>query len=166
MLRAAVLLAATSLVVALPAASSDAAASKSVTIRVYVTPVTQSITKDVPPHTARLLGKFTTGDTVKETAILRNVVPQFGKPKGWNVGTFSTVIVEVTGPTVREDSVARFPGGTVHVRGERKAVPHWKLPIVGGTGIYAGASGVVQSRFLITSGAAGDSLNIYRLQVP
>jgi hypothetical protein len=165
-LRAAVLLATTSLVVVLPAGSSDAAASKSVTIRVFATPVMQSITNDVPPHTARLLGRFTKGDTVAEMAILRNVVPQFGKPKGWNVGTCSTVILEVSGPTVREDSVARFPGGSVHVRGERKAVPHWKLPIVGGTGIYAGATGVVESRLLVTSAPAGDWLNIYRLQIP
>ena len=155
------LLAATSLVVAVPAGSSDPWPPKSVTIRVYVTPVAGSITKDVPPHTA-ILGMFTKGDTVSLTAILRNV-PQFGKAKGWNVGTFSAVTVALSSQTVREDIVARFPGGTVHARGERKVTTHWKLPIVGGTGIYAGATGVVERLVLVT---ATDPLRIYRLQVP
>ena len=123
MLRAAVVLAITSLVVALPAGSSDAAASKSVTIRVIETPVTQSLTKDVPPRTARLRGKFTKGDTVSETAILLNVVPQFGWPKGATAGSLSRVIVALSPRTVRDESVAKFLGGTVHVRGESKAVP-------------------------------------------
>ena len=156
------LVAATSLVVAVPAGSSDPWWPKPVTIRVYVTPVAGSITKDVPPHTT-ILGIFTKGDTVSLTAILRNVVPQFGKPKGWNVGTFSDVSIALSSQTVREDIVARFPGGTVHARGERKVTTHWKLPIVGGTGIYAGATGVVERLVLVT---ATDPLRIYRLQVP
>jgi hypothetical protein len=159
-----VLLASASLVVALPVGSSEAAASKSVTIRVYVTPVTGSITKDVYPHTAKLLGRFTKGDTVVGTALLRNAVPQFSKPKGANVGTLRIVTVALSSQRVREDRVATLPGGTVHVRGERKVTTtHWKLPIVGGTGIYAGATGVLERLVLVT---ATDPLNIYRLQLP
>ena len=60
------------------------------------------------------------------------------------MGTFRIVTVALSSQTVREDIVARFPGGTVHARGERKVDPHFKLPIVGGTGIYAGATGVVE----------------------
>lgn len=157
------LLATASLVGALPTGASDAAASKSVTISVFMTPVTQSLTKDVPPTTVRLLGKFTKGDTVSATALLRNVVPQFGKPKGAKVGTFSAVVVSLSSQTVREDGVARLPGGTVHVRGEWKVVPHTKLRIVGGAGIYAGATGVVERRFLVMPTR---QLNIYRLQLP
>jgi hypothetical protein len=185
--RAAVLLAATSLVVALPAGSSEAAASKSVTIRVIEMPVTQSITKDVPPRTARLKGRFTKGDTVSETAILQNVVPQFGWPKGATAGSLIRVIVALSPRAVRDESVARFLKGTVHVRGESKAGPpghgvgfhhvsskpfvvvlrdHRELPIVGGTGIYAGATGVVESRYLYYTNAGAVWLNIYRLQVP
>ena len=186
-LRAAVLLAATSLVVALPAGSSDAAASKSVTIRVIEMPVTQSITKDVPPRTARLKGRFTKGDTVSETAILQNVVPQFGWPKGATAGSLIRVIVALSPRTVRDESVAKFLKGTVHVRGESKAGPpghgvgfhhvfskpfvvvlreHRELPIVGGTGIYAGATGVVESRYLYDTHVGAAWLNIYRLQLP
>ena len=68
------LLASLSLVMALPAAASDEAAAKSVTIRVLVVPVTQSV-KDVPPKTINL-GEFTKGDTIWRTATLRNAVQQ------------------------------------------------------------------------------------------
>jgi hypothetical protein len=185
-LRAVVLLATTSLVVAVPAGSSDPWWPKPVTIRVIETPVTQSITKDVPPRTARLKGRFTEGDSVSETAILQNVVPQFGWQKGATAGSLSRVIVALSPRTVRDESVAKFFGGTVHVRGESKAVPdhgvifhhvlskpfvvvlreHRKLPIVGGTGVYAGATGVVESRYLYYTNVGAVWLNIYRLQVP
>ena len=159
--RAAVLLASVALVIALPAAATDAAAAESVTIRVFVMPVERSI-KDVPPETLRLAHEYTKGDTISGTSILRNAVRQFGKPKGARVGTSSGVIVAVSSQTVRLDGVARFPGGTVHVRGMGKIVPNPKVPIVGGTGRYAGATGVVEGRYV----ASGDTLNIYRLQVP
>ena len=72
MLRAAVLLAAASLVMALPAAAFDATSARSLTIRVYVKEVTQSI-KDVPPKT--LVGfEYTKGDTIRGTETLRNAV--------------------------------------------------------------------------------------------
>jgi hypothetical protein len=70
MLRATVLLASVSLVMALPAATSDAAAAKSFTIRVYVKEVTQSV-KDVPPKTFRAGHEYTKGDTIRGTDILR-----------------------------------------------------------------------------------------------
>jgi hypothetical protein len=98
MLRAAGLLASVSLVMALPAAASDAATAKSFTIRVYVQEVTQSI-KDVPPKTLRLGNEYTKGHTVRGTEILRNAMRQFNKPKGANVGTDRYVIIgRCTGP--------------------------------------------------------------------
>jgi hypothetical protein len=155
MLSAAALLASVSLVMTLPAAATDAAAANSVTIRVYVEEVTQSI-KDVPPKT--LVGyEYTKGDT--ET--LLNAVRQFNKPKGAKVGTDRYVIFAVAYQKVRADFVARFPGGTVHLHGEGKP-GSGKAPIVGGTGLYAGATGVAEGRHL----ANGKKLNIYRLQIP
>jgi hypothetical protein len=71
MFRAAVLLASVSLVMALPAAASDAATAKSLTIRVYVDEVTQSI-KDVPPKTLQLGNEYTKGDTIRGTESVRN----------------------------------------------------------------------------------------------
>lgn len=159
MLRAAVLLASASLVMALPSAVSDAATAKSLTIRVYVDEVTQSI-KDIPPKT--LIGReYTKGDTIRGTDSLRNAVPQFNEPKGATVGTDRYVIVAVAHQKVTADFVTRFPGGTVHAHGE--GTPgSGKVPIVGGTGRYAGATGVAEGRHL----ANGEKLNTYRLQIP
>jgi hypothetical protein len=103
-----VLLASVSLVMALPAAASDAAAAKSFTIRVYVKEVTQSI-KDVPPKTFALTRVYTRGDTIRGTEILRNAVRQFNKPKGANVGTDRYVIIALAWQKVRVDFVTRSP---------------------------------------------------------
>ena len=155
------LLAFVSLVVALPAAASDAASAKSFTVRVYVTEVTKSIT-DVPPKTLTLGNEYTKGDTVRGTESLRNAVRQFDKPKGANVGTDRYVIVAVALQKVRVDFVTRFPGGTVHAHGEGKRPSKPEIPIVGGTGLYAGATGSIEGQHL----ANGEKLNIYRLQIP
>ena len=161
MLRAAVLLASVALVMVLPAAASNAATAKSLTIRVFVKRVTQSI-KDVPPRTFRLAHEYTKGDTIRGTDGLRNAVRQFNKPNGASVGTDRYVFTAVAWQKVRVDFVARFPGGTVHAHGEGKIGSKPELPIVGGTGLYAGATGVVEGRHL----ANGKKLNIYRLQLP
>jgi hypothetical protein len=158
---AAVLLGSVALVMALPAAASDAAAPKSVTIRVVVKEVTQSI-KDVPPKTFALKHEYTTGDTIRGTELLRNAVRQFDKPKGATVGTDRYVITAVALQTIRVDFVTRFPGGTVHAHGVGKAGSKPEVPIVEGTGVYAGATGSAEGRHL----ANGEKLNIYRLHVP
>ena len=145
---------------ALPAATSDASAAKSLTIRVLVQPVTRSI-KDVLPKTLNL-GEYTKGDTITGTSILRNYVRQFGKPKGARVGTSNGVVTALSSQTARSDAVARFPGGTVHAHGVGEIGPTTKVPIVGGTGLYAGATGVVEGSHL----ANGVTLEVLRLQVP
>jgi hypothetical protein len=145
---------------ALPAAASDTATAESVTIRVYVKEVTQSII-DVPPKTFALTREYTKGDTIRGTEILRNAVRQFNKPKGASVGTDRYVITAVAWQRLSVDFVTRFPGGTVHAHGEGKAGSKPEMPIVGGTGLYAGATGSIEGQHL----ANGEKLNIYRLQV-
>jgi hypothetical protein len=160
MVGAAVVLSSVSLVMALPAATSDAASTKSVTIRVLVQPVTRSI-KDVPPKTLNM-GEYSKGDTITGTSILRNYVRQFGKPKGARVGTSHGVVTALSSQTASSDAVASFPGGTIHARGAGAIGPTTKVPIVGGTGVYAGATGVVEGSHL----ASGATLEVLRLQVP
>jgi hypothetical protein len=135
--------------------------TRSLTIRVLVTPVTRTI-EDVPPKTVRSMGVWSKGDTLVGTSILRNFVPQFGKPRGARVGTSSFEDVALSSQMVREDGVARLPGGTVHVRGVVPIGPTVKVPVVGGTGVYAEARGVVEGRHL----ANGVTLNVCRLQLP
>jgi hypothetical protein len=161
MRAAAVLLAFASLVPALPAAASDGATARSLTIRVYVTEVTQTI-EDVPPKSLTLGYVYTKGDTVRGTESLRNAVRQFDKPKGADVGTDRYVIVGVALQKVRVDFVTTFPGGTVHARGEGTRPSKPEVPVVGGTGVYAGATGSIEGEHL----ANGKKLNIYRLRIP
>ena len=148
MRRAAVLLAAASFVMALPAAASDATAAKSLTIT------------DVPPKTL-IRFEYTKGDTIRGTELLRNAVRQFNKPKGAAVGTDRYVILAVAYQKISVDFVVRFPGGTVHAHGEGKP-GSGEVPIVGGTGRYAGATGMAGGRHLADS----RKLNVYRLQIP
>ena len=125
-----------------------------------MTPVTRSV-KDAPPKTLNL-GEYTKGDTISGTSILRNAVRQFGKPKGARVGTSRGVLTALSSQMAKADAVASFPGGTVHARGVGRIGPTARVPIVGGTGVYAGATGVVEGRHV----ASGDTLEILHLQVP
>jgi hypothetical protein len=147
---------------ALPAAAYDIVAAKSVTIRVLVVPVTRSF-KDVAPKTHALTGEYTQGDTFTGTSVLRNAVPQFGKPKGARVGTSRFVMTALSSRRFRFDGVARFPGGTLRARGAMGEVAgNSTVAIVGGTGLYAGASGLIEGHVLVS----GVQLDVIRLQVP
>jgi hypothetical protein len=147
---------------ALPAAASDRAAATSVTIRVLVLPVTRSFT-DVAPKTHATRGEYTKGDTLRGTSILRNAVKQFGKPKGARVGTSRFVETALSSARLRFDGVANLPGGTLHARGVMHEVAgNVTVAIVGGTGVYAGATGVIAGHHL----PSGVTLEVARLQVP
>ena len=155
------LLASAAVFMGLPAAASDATAAKSVTIRVYVEEVTQSI-KDVPPRTFALTHVYTKGDTIRGTETLRNAARQFGRPEGAKVGSDRYVIIAVAWEKVRVDFVTSFPGGTVHAHGEGKPGVKPVVPVVGGTGVFTGATGSIEGRHL----ANGKKLNTYQLQIP
>jgi hypothetical protein len=160
MRRAAVLLASASLAMAVPGAVSDAGNAKSLTIRVYVTEVTKSV-KDVPPKTLTLGNEYTKGDTVRGTETLRNAARQFGRPTGAPVGADRYVVVAVAYQELRVDFVTKFPGGSVHAHGEGVHGSKPEVPIVGGTGLYTGATGSIEGQHL----ANGLKLNIYRLRL-
>ena len=146
---------------ALPAPASDAAAGKSLTIRVFVVPVTRQV-KDVPPKRFNL-GEKSPGDTLTGTSILRNAVAQFGKPKGARVGTDRFVEVWLTPKRLTIDSVGRLPGGTLHVHGVGSVETNRpKVPVVGGTGVYARATGFVVGQVL----PSGQQLDTFQLRIP
>jgi hypothetical protein len=102
--------------------------------------------KDVPPRTFDL-GVWTRGDTYRGTAALENAARQFGKPKGARVGTSLFVESALSSRRFTWDGVDRFPGGTLHSRGVmRRVAGSWTVAIVGGTGVYAGATGSLTAR--------------------
>jgi hypothetical protein len=142
-------------------AASNAAIGSSITINVYVQQVTQSI-KDVRPKTFALTHVYTKGDTVRGTDSLRNAARQFNRPKGAVVGIDRYVITAVAYQELKVDFVTSLPGGTVHARAEGRSGSKPEIPVVGGTGRYAGARGSIEGRHL----ANGKKLNIYRLQLP
>ena len=115
----------------------------------------------MPPKTLNL-GTYSKGDTITGTSILRNYVRQFGKPKGARVGTSHGVTTALSSQTARSDAVAVFPGGTVHARGDGAIGPTIRIPVIGGTGAYAGATGVVEGSHL----AGGVTLEVLRLLIP
>ena len=108
-------------------------------------------------------GEYTKGDTLRGTSILRNAVRQFGKPKGARVGTSRFVEVALSPQRLRFDGVSRLPGGTLHARGVmREVAGKLTVAVVGGTGLYAAATGVIEGSHL----PSGVTLDVARLQVP
>ena len=69
--------------------------------------------------------------------------------------------VVLSSQTAKSDGVAKFPDGTVHTDGVGEISPNPKVAIVGGTGLYAGATGIADFSHL----ANGTTLSVLRLQV-
>jgi len=100
------------------------------------------------------------GDRYVTTSRLVNAKRQFGAKKGAVVGSDRGTIT-LTGPrSARINAVATLPGGTIRVRGPMKEQTNATLvvPVVGGTGAFAGARGT-----LTINGTAKRAWNVYRL---
>lgn len=101
------------------------------------------------------------GDTSTDSDRLVNAVAQLGKPKGAVVGKDSGVFTLTSSSAARFDGTARFLGDTLRVRGMVVAIPTGgiRLPVVGGTGRFAGATGT-----LTVTGPRHSTraLNVYR----
>ena len=132
------------------------------------TKLTITITSQMRNYTAHDLapkGKENKGDWFQYRALLRTVGPLFGKkrknlPVGWEAGT-QTYINKVD---ARIKGTATFPGqGTIKFRGVMRSLKNGMLsvPVVGGTGRFKGATGVL----LIGAGNL-TSVNTYRLKIP
>jgi hypothetical protein len=103
------------------------------------------------------------GDRVIQRNKLVNAKRQFGKPKGTHVGSDQGTITW-TGPhTERYEGVTRLPGGTIRVGGAVRLISGGgiRIPIVGGTGRYAKATGM-----LYVSDGEERALNVYQLTLP
>jgi hypothetical protein len=149
--RAVALLGAVAIVLALPL---GAHADRTLVVR--LTSVTTSLT----PHDVAPSG-FSAGDRYFAKSRLLNRVPQFGKPKGAVVGSDQGTLTVLSATVARSVGVATLPGGTIRFRGSGKVGARTSIPIVGGTGDYAGARGT-----LVVSQAGDTTFNTYNLKLP
>ena len=100
------------------------------------------------------------GDRYVTTSRLVNAKRQFGAKKGTVVGSDRGTIT-LTGPrSARVNGVATLPGGTIRVRGplDEQTNATLVVPVVGGTGAFAGARGT-----LTINGTEKRAWNVYRL---
>ncbi len=77
--------------------------------------------------------------------VLLNATPQFGKGANEQVGTDSGTMTFTSSRTAQMEGVTTLPGGTISFKGEVTVLPNSNLsvPVVGGTGKYANASGTL-----------------------
>jgi hypothetical protein len=121
-----------------------------------------SIAVKVTPIDVRPKGT-SAGDRVIQRNKLVNAVRQFGKTRGTHVGSDNGTVT-FTGPhSERYDGVTRLPGGTLRVRGEVRLILGGgiRIPVVGGTGRYASATGM-----LYVGKGEKRALNVYRITLP
>ncbi len=145
-------------VLALPAHAARQAESSTMTIRLKSTTVSVKVVRDRAPK--RVLNA---GDVLSARSILRNAVPQFGKPKGAIVGGDVGAFTVVTASLSDAKGTTRLPGGTIRTAGRVRDARTQTIRVTGGTGTFANARGTCTVTTLDRGGLA---LNVYRLQLP
>jgi hypothetical protein len=143
---------------ALLAAAVAAPAAEARKLTFKVTSVTLSLkqTDRAPKGTSK-------GDTIAYRDRLLNAASQFGRAKGAVVGSDHGTMTFTSAHTARFSGVAVLPGGTIRLQGTVTPLAGQQLaiPVAGGTGRYARATGYV----LV---GPGDKrvLNTYALTLP
>jgi hypothetical protein len=110
------------------------------------------------------------GDVFTTTLLLSNTVAALGKPAKASVGamTFQYVLhgkcstESCAGATADITAISRLPGGTITAsdKGVQLGRPPIMVPIVKGTGIFKGATG------MLAVGAASKPVNTYKITLP
>ncbi len=152
-------------IVSAAAAASHVRSTPAVSADTRMTITITSQTRSYTAHDLVPKGKENKGDWFRYRALLRTTGPLFGKkgknmPVGWEAGT-QTYLNKVD---ARIKGTATFPGqGTIKFRGVMRTLKNGMLsvPVVGGTGRFKGATGVL----LIGAGNL-TSVNTYRLKIP
>jgi hypothetical protein len=132
-----------------------AARAESLTIQVTSVVVTLKPYDKLPKGSS-------TGDRIVFHDKLLNVVRQFGKAKGIRVGEDHGTMTFTSAHTARFDGRVTLPGGTIRIKGAVKPLGDGiQIPVVGGTGRYAAATGT------LTVGPGDErALNVYKLTLP
>ena len=144
------------LLLALPAQAAHRTESKIRTIQLVSRTVSAKLVVDRAPK------GLSKGDKISETS-RRNAVPQFGRPKDALVGSDVAVMTLISAVRTKITVTVTLPGGTIRTAGT-VSDDRQKIPVVGGTGVFAGARGMSDVQSL----SADDrlALNIYRLRFP
>jgi hypothetical protein len=100
------------------------------------------------------------GDVYSGRFRLLNVVAQFGRPAGRSVGTEESSLRLTSPSTGVVSGVVTLPGGTITYRGTGRVGSNAPIPVVRGTGAFAGARGT------LIVGSGKSPLNTYRLTLP
>ena len=88
-------------------------------------------------------GVISKGDVVWEKDVLRNHVPQFGRPSGVLVGHDYVTFTVLSKRVAIATGVTRLPGGTLRELGRERDAQGGEISIIGGTGVFAYAQGTV-----------------------
>lgn len=110
--------------------------------------------KDVPPKGLSKGDRYTGQDK------LVNLIEQFGRKAGALIGTDSSTLTLTGATTGCVTGVAKLPGGTISIKGCARLGVGVPIPVVGGTGAFAGARGTM------TAGPGNSPPNTYRLSLP
>jgi hypothetical protein len=147
------------LLCAMAASGAVADQGSSMTIRLISEPSGFESFADRPP-----VGVDSKGDFYRAGSVLRNAVSQFGKPRGARVGSDDFLVKFISARQQRVRGRTTLPGGLLKVEIIIRAGQSDRLlPIAGGTGVYEGARGTVETRPLP---GVQRALNIYRLTLP
>ena len=105
------------------------------------------------------------GDHYYSASKLINAKAQFGKPKGAVVGSDRSDMMLVSPRSALLKTLAKMPGGTILFGGRLMAAGGGavKIPVVRGTGVYAGAKGTLT---ILKPTGPKTMVNIYRLTYP
>ncbi len=160
MVRALLSLMAGLLIASLLAPASLGAESESTTIRLVAVRTHFKTVVDRAPKS-----RFSIGDVFWVKWTLRNEVAQFSLPKGAVVGTDVATFTVVSNTRGDVRLTTRLPGGTLRVAGDVGQGRLERIRVVGGTGAFAGARGVYETR-PPTPGGNNRARNVYRLRLP
>jgi hypothetical protein len=135
------------------AATASGAGTKTMVIRLKSVTVAVSTNDVAPKGPSR-------GDTYLGRFRLLNVVPQFGRKAGAAVGTEHSRLELTSATAAVLHGVVALPGGTIVYGGKGSLGSSARVPVVGGTGVFARARGT------LAVGSGTSPLNTYRLTLP
>lgn len=143
-------------------ALASAGESSDRVIRLFSKTTNFDVSTDKPP-----LGTLSKGDVFRSDSLLRNAVVQFGKHKGAAVGRDTARGVLESNTLATLSVKATLPGGTISCRGKsHKGVATTTLRIVGGTGVFARATGTCEETPPPKNPYRADAFDTYTLRIP